>query len=215
VFHTRTWRTGSVPGVASVDGRRLACDHRLVAASHRAFDSFPFPRAHRARQSERRQPNRERTARSSERLAQLPNRGRLAAPPARGNWSSPETVRHPLQPARRPPRNRRCFPGEAEMAEAAVNRSRSRSGMFMIDHCLSRSAPVRWVESQSPPTTFQTPGDTSRTIPPKRLHPAAFLARVPFAGCVWLVRAGSATRPRVRHCGHMASCYNAFWLELL
>ena len=66
---------------------------------------------------------------------------------------------------------------------------------------------------QSPPTTFQTPGGTSKTIPPKRLHPAAFLARVPFACCVWLVRARSAMRPRARHCGHMASCYNAFWLE--
>ena len=56
VFHTRTWRTGSARGVASVNGRRLACDHRLVAASHRASGSSP--RVHRARQSERRQSSR-------------------------------------------------------------------------------------------------------------------------------------------------------------
>ena len=48
MFHTRTWRTGSARGAASVNRRRLACDHRLVAASHRASErrqtlSQPWP----------------------------------------------------------------------------------------------------------------------------------------------------------------------------
>jgi hypothetical protein len=49
VFRTRTWRTGSVRGVASVNERRLASDHHLVAASYRVSS----PRVHRTRQSER------------------------------------------------------------------------------------------------------------------------------------------------------------------
>ena len=74
VSHTRTSRTGSVRGVASVSERRLARDHRLVAASHRASGSSP-------RYIARDNPNAANRIAGAlleavERLAELPNLGR-------------------------------------------------------------------------------------------------------------------------------------------
>ena len=74
VFHTKMWRSGFTRGVASVSERRLACDHRLVAASHRAL-------AHLREYIARDNPNAGNRIASAlleavERLAKLPNLGR-------------------------------------------------------------------------------------------------------------------------------------------
>src|SRR5512134_2468592 len=92
-----------------------ACDHRLVAASHRASGSSP--RVHRARQSKGRQSNCWHIARS----CRAARRAAQSGPSWSGRWyagtgRTGHTVHDPIQAAWRPARGHCRLPRAAEMA---------------------------------------------------------------------------------------------------
>ncbi len=132
-------RTGFVRGVASENGRRLGCEHRLVATGDRAPQ--PSSRIHRAGQSEGGQ--------SSSCGPAGCGRAACRATESGPSWSgrrdagtgrARHTVCDSLQTARRPSRNHRSFPRPTEMAEAITSTSWAIAGAAQDRRCRSGTA---------------------------------------------------------------------------
>ena len=120
VSHKRMLRTGFVRGVASENGRRLGCEHRLVATRDRA--SHASSRIHRAGQSEGGESSRCGPAgcgRASGRATEFgPS---WSSRRDAGTGRAGHTVCDSLQTARRPSRSHCRLPRPTEMAEASVS----------------------------------------------------------------------------------------------
>ena len=131
VSRTRMSRTGFVRGVASENGRRLGCEHRLVATGDRA--PCASSRIHCAGQPEGGQSSRCGHAgcgRASRRATESGPSWSSRRDAGTGREGCP--VCDSLQTARRPSRDPRNLPRPSEMAEAPVSDpvARAQHGRF-------------------------------------------------------------------------------------